>query len=100
MSPSESIQHILSAAEKDSVFLQIRQDLMSPTDSHINVTGMTDCQKAYVAIALAQKLDKKPVFLVSDELKARTMQLDLAAFCVGDVLIFRQKELNLADVDA
>jgi len=100
MSPVESMQRILSMAEKDPVFRDILHDIAAPTKDHINITGMTDSQKAYIACALSQKTNRKPVILVPDELRARTLQLDISAFCDGEVLILRQRELNLADVDA
>ena len=100
MSPVESMQRILSMAEKDPVFREILNDVTALSHSHINVKGMTDSQKAYIASALSRETGKKPVILVPDELRARTLQLDMSAFCTGDILIFRQKELNLADVDA
>jgi len=100
MSPAESMQRILSMAQRDPVFLKIQEELASLSSKHINVTGMTDSQKAYLISALSQAAGKKPVILVPDELRARTMQHDLTTFCDEDVLILRQRELNLADVDA
>ena len=100
MSPIESMDRILSMAQKDPVFLEILDELAVPSHDHINVTGMTDSQKAYLVSALCKKTGQKPVILVPDELRARTMQMDLSAFCEDDVLILRQRELNFADVDA
>lgn len=100
MSPAESMTRILSMAERDPIFQKILGDLAQPTFDHINTTGMTDSQKAYLVSALSQKTGRKPVVLVPDELRARTLQLDMSAFVEEDVLILRQRELNLADVDA
>ena len=101
MSPAESMDRILSLAEKDPVFLKAAGEIAAPTRSHVNMTGMTDSQKAYLIAALSRKTGRKPVILVPDELRARTAQLDLSAFFEDeDVLILRQRELNLADVDA
>src|SRR5665647_294001 len=100
MSPIESMNRILSMAQKDPVFQKILEDLAVPSLAHINITGMTDSQKAYLIGAICQKTGQKPVILVPDELRARTLQLDLSSFFEEDVLILRQRELNLADVDA
>jgi len=100
MSPAESMHRILSMAQRDPVFLKILGDLDLPSLGHVNVTGMTDSQKAYLVRAISGKTGQKPVILVPDELRARTLQLDLSSFCEEDVLILRQRELNLADVDA
>jgi len=100
MSPIESMHRILSLAQKDPVFQKILDTLAVPSLSHINITGMTDSQKAYLISAICQKTNQKPAILVPDELRARTLQLDLSAFLEEDVLILRQRELNLAEVDA
>jgi transcription-repair coupling factor (superfamily II helicase) len=100
MSPVESMSRILSMAQKDPVFQKILEELREPVRSHINVTGMTDSQKAYLISAVCRETGQKPVILVPDELRARMLQMDLSAFCEEDVLILRQRELNLADVDA
>ncbi len=100
MSPSDLRRSILETAKKDPVFLKIAEEIAAPSDRHINITGMTDSQKAYIAAALAANAETKPVILVPDELRARTVQQDLSAFLDGEVLILRPRELNLADVDA
>jgi transcription-repair coupling factor (superfamily II helicase) len=100
MSPSDLRRSILETAKKDPVFLKIADEIAVPSDKHINITGMTDSQKAYIAASLAANAGTKPVVLVPDELRARTVQQDLSAFLDGEVLILRPRELNLADVDA
>jgi len=101
MSPAESMDRILSLAEKDPIFVKISEELSAPSFSHINVTGMTESQKTYFVRALCRTKGQKPVILVPDELRARTMQMDLSAFFENeDILILRPRELNLADVDA
>ena len=100
MSPVESMSRILSMAQKDPVFQKILEELRVPSKTHINVTGMTDSHKAYLISAVCRETGQKPVILVPDELRARMLQMDLSAFIEEDVLILRQRELNLADVDA
>ena len=95
------IREILAACSKDSVFRSALSDLSGESDRHLNLTGMTNPQKALVALALARETGKRPVFLVPDELRARSLQQDLAAFLPEeDVAILRPREINFADVDA
>ena len=90
---------IFSYAQKDKEFRRISKTLQSGKGD-INITGPVDPQKAYLIQAICEKEGKLPVIFVQDELRARNLQSDLAAFTDKEILIFRQRELNLTSVDA
>ena len=92
---------LLPLAKQDTNFVKMLAVFSDPKNKrHINITGPVDSQKAFLLAAITQETGKKPVILVADELKARTLQNDLSAFLDGEVLIFRHRELNLTEVDA
>lgn len=91
----------LALTGSDPVFTKILHSVSSGGSSkHLNLSGMPDCQKAYIVAALSNETGRPPVILVSDELRARTLQADLSAFLRGEILILRQREQTLADADA
>ncbi len=101
MSTLEKMQRILSFARQDPAFQKAVELLGKKGERHLNLSGMTDSQKAYLTMALADTTGEPAVLLVSDELKARTLRSDLAAFCeAADISVLRPRELSLAEVEA
>lgn len=105
------VESLLAQALKDPIFQNIvdfieKDPAFSPEgrrrqlNHHLNISGMVDSQKAYVIAALAAHTGFQPVVLVADELRARSLQKDLQAFISGEILILRQRDVNLADMDA
>ncbi len=66
----------------------------------INVAGLSDPQKSWLALALAQKSNQPPCILVPDELRARALSAELKALSDQPVLVFRPRELNFTDAEA
>ena len=91
----ETIKKILSLIEKDV-------ELMKAFDKggFLNLSGLCDEQKGYIAAALALRVGKKPVIVVPDIARARVMKGGLEAFVSGDVLILAPSELNLVNAMA
>ena len=113
-----SVESLLREAYKDPAF----QDLVSAfakRDTHINLTSMTETQKAYLIAAAvlwksendskytsSEKKGKEadscpiPMILVSDELSARKMKSYLDAFFEKEAVILRGRETPLTAVSA
>ena len=120
-----AIRNLLAEAQKDPKF----QEFLNTIDSklgHINLTGMTQTQKAYLIAAAVyasseqkkdsvtkdeKKTSKKtrelsddqtqiPVIIVSDELSARQMKAHLDAFFEKECVILRGRETQLSAVSA
>ena len=91
----ETIKKILSLIGKDV-------ELMKAFDKggFLNLSGLCDEQKGYIAAALAVRVGKKPVIVVPDIARARVMKGGLEAFVSGDVLILAPSELNLVNAMA
>lgn len=96
-----TVGDILHAGFEDPVFREVAEKFSSGKgSSRFNLTGMPESMKAYLTAALATKLNRPAVILVADELVARRLQADLSAFFEKEVLILREREQSLADVDA
>lgn len=61
----------------------------------LNVTGLCDEQKGFVAASLCAQKNKKPVIISPDAPRARVLQDQLQAFVDGEVLTVFPDELNL-----
>ena len=98
--PEILIESLLEQAMRDAAMQRIHQHVTKNVNQPINVVGPSDTQKAWLSLALSQKTGRLPCFLVADELRARSLATDLKAINDQPVLIFRPRELNLADADA
>jgi len=108
-----SIRKLLEEAGRDPKFSEL-SDAMENTLGHINLTGMTQTQKAYLIAASVLASMKKqgieegkdedkvpiPVIIVSDELSARQMKAHLDAFFEKETVILRGRETQLSAVSA
>ena len=122
-----SIKDMLKEAFIDPAFKEL-VDSFSTQKGHINLTGMTETQKAFLIAAAAlyrsendprygsenasEKADGKkagknetsdfpvPVILVSDELSARKMKSYLDAFFEKESVILRGRETHMSQVSA
>ncbi len=93
------MKDLFRALEKDPGYLRLVQALAARRGP-VNVTGPADPQKAFLCAALAAGTGLRPVLVVSDELRARAAAEDLRAFTDRDVLVFRPRELGLAEAEA
>ena len=96
-----TIADLLRASANDPVFFRaaaLLQNRRGP--SRVNITGMPESMKAYLISSFCEKLKRPAVILVSDELVARRFRNDLSAFSEKEVLVLRQREQNLTEVDA
>jgi len=93
-------EKLFDFAFRDPAYINLRTPLLQKKTCRINVTGPTDSLKSYLWMALARDTKRKPCILVSDELRARSLAEEIREYTSGEVLLFRQRELNLVDADA
>ena len=67
---------------------------------HLNISGVCAEQKAYLISALAKKKSLKPVVIVPDAARARTMSRALSAFTDEAVAVLMPAELSLLTAEA
>lgn len=101
MNGTAKMEEALSLSLGDSAYEGVLSSIQSKSKKeHINISGMPDSLKAFIIASLSRNTGKPVVVIVSDELRARMIQTDLAAFLDGEILILRQREQSLAGVDA
>lgn len=97
---SSLVEAMLRLAEKDRRFGELAT---AWEETHVNLTGPGDSLKAYLLMALQQKLENRPLAIfVPDELAARSFQMNLQAFSDDPeaIRVFRARELELASAEA
>lgn len=70
------------------------------TGKHLNITGLCNEQKVYVAMALARLNGRKAVFIEPDSARARVTASYCAAFTDGPVTLLSPSELSLVSAEA
>ncbi|MHB1484550.1 MAG: transcription-repair coupling factor [Saccharofermentanales bacterium] len=93
-------EKIFSYAARDPEYRKLRDHILYGKSGAINANGLSDSLKSYLWMALAWDTKHKPCILASDELRARSLSEELRGYVKGEILIFRQRELNLIDADA
>lgn len=95
----KDISGLLTAIGKDAG-LTGAQDKCEREASHLNLSGLCEQNKGYLIAALAARKSKKPVVIVSDPARARTLSAGLAPFTDGDVLTLGASEMSLVSAVA
>ena len=70
------------------------------TGKHLNITGLCNEQKVYVAMALARLNGRKAVFIEPDSARARVTASYCAAFTDDPVAVLMPSELSLVSAEA
>ncbi|MBQ2605243.1 MAG: hypothetical protein II585_00105, partial [Clostridiales bacterium] len=70
------------------------------TGKHLNITGLCNEQKVYVAMALSRLCGRKAVFIEPDAARARSTASYCAAFTDGPVTLLTPSELSLVSAEA
>ena len=70
------------------------------TGKHLNITGLCNEQKVYVAMALARLNGRKAVFIEPDSARARVTASYCAAFTDAPVTVLMPSELSLVSAEA
>jgi len=93
------IKEILGAIERDRALEKaLRSALRS--GGPVNITGLCEQQKGYIAAAISLKLDKKPVIIAPDFSRARALAEGLSPFTGKNVIILKPAELSLVSAIA
>ncbi len=89
---------LLQLARADEAFA----GLLEKPEQRVNLFGPQDSQKAYLMAALAELNARPLAMLISDELRARSLEAALKAFVVDpdSVAVLRPRELSLSTADA
>ena len=66
----------------------------------VNITGLCEQQKGYLIAALSYRFNKKPVVVVSDVTRAKTLTGGLAPFMGGDIPVLKPAELSVVSAVA
>ena len=70
------------------------------TGKHLNITGLCNEQKVFVAMALARLNNRKAVFIEPDSARARNTAAYCAAFTDDPVTLLTPSELSLVSAEA
>ena len=70
------------------------------TGKHLNITGLCNEQKVYVAMALSRLAGRKAVFIEPDSARARSTAAYCAAFTDAPVTLLMPSELSLVSAEA
>ena len=70
------------------------------TGKHLNITGLCNEQKVYVAMALSRLAGRKAVFIEPDSARARSTAAYCAAFTDDPVTLLMPSELSLVSAEA
>ena len=70
------------------------------TGNHLNITGLCNEQKVFVAMALARLNSRKAVFIEPDSARARSTAAYCAAFTDEPVAVLAPSELSLVSAEA
>ena len=90
---------LLSKIESDKE-LTSEFSLSLKTGKHLNITGLCNEQKVFVAMALARLNNRKAVFIEPDSARARSTASYCAAFTDGPVSLLMPSELSLVSAEA
>ena len=90
---------LLSRIESDKELVS-EFSLSLKTGKHLNITGLCNEQKVFVAMALARLNNRKAVFIEPDSARARSTASYCAAFTDGPVSLLMPSELSLVSAEA
>lgn len=96
---NQQISELLSLIKSDETVINGLEQSRKES-RHLNISGVCAEQKAFLVSALASYKKKKPVVIVSDAARARTMSRALAAFTDGPVAVLMPAELSLLTAEA
>ena len=95
----KKITDLLELVARDGTLIE-SVDEASRLNRHLNVTGICEQEKGYLAAALAHRGANRPFIITSDPVRARQLALSLAPFVNGDVVTLMPSELSLVSAVA
>lgn len=90
----DSIKDIMGLIQKDRSLIG-SFDKAFQTGKNLNLSGMCEQEKGYIAASLGLYAQKKPVFIAADSARARYISQVLAPFADGDVVVLQPSEMSL-----
>ncbi|MCR5329251.1 MAG: transcription-repair coupling factor [Saccharofermentans sp.] len=95
----KKLLELLGRIESDSELVS-EFSLSLKTGKHLNITGLCNEQKVYVAMALARLSGRKAVFIEPDAARARSTASYCAAFTDEPVTLLMPSEMSLVSAEA
>ena len=96
---NDTIRQLLTRIGQDPALVEAYDKVYDhPADKdtlHLNLHGMCEEQKGFIACALAARSGKRPVVVVPDIARARTFKSSLTPFVDGDVIVLPPSQLTL-----
>lgn len=99
MTSIDIINQLYRYGQKDPAYKRLTKAVQSEA-RNINISGLADPQKSCLAMSLTRVIPQKSCFLVADELRVRSLAMELQALSAQPVLVYRARELNLTEADA
>lgn len=99
MSTEKRIEELLTLIDKDVKLIDAFEECGADL-THLNITGLCEQQKGFLAAALCKKHDKKPVIIVPDPARARMLTGYLRPFVKGDIVVVQPREMSLVNAMA
>ncbi len=96
---TEEIKKILELINEDKRLIE-KADICRDGGLHLNVTGICEQQKGYMAAALAMREGKKPVVIVPDIAAARAFETSIRPFIDGETVVLAPADLSLVSAVA
>lgn len=69
-------------------------------NKHLNVSGLSEQQKGYMAAAIAHRYGKKPFVVAPDSARAKIMARSISPWVNGEVVILNASELSLVTAES
>ena len=95
----KSLIELLARIESDKELVSNFSSSLK-TGKHLNITGLCNEQKVYVAMALSRLAGRKAVFIEPDSARARSTAAYCAAFTDAPVTLLMPSELSLVSAEA
>jgi len=100
----DDTKNLLKRIEDDPALTEAVDSLYSGAKSnsglHLNIHGMCEEQKGFIAACVSYRLGRKPVLVVPDIIRARMAAKSIAPFVEGDVVILPPSMLTLVSAVA
>ena len=96
---NKKITELLDLIVRDKALVEASDDCIR-LKKHLNISGVCEQEKGYLAASLAHRHAKKPLIIASDPVRARSLAASLAPFVNGDVAVLMPSELSLVSAVA
>lgn len=95
----KTVEELLDLITADSQLIEGFKTARN-SGKHLNISGLANEQKGFVAAALARRAAQKVVMIVPDPARARLAQASLLPFVSGDIVTMMPQEMSLVTAEA